>query len=297
MHFELTRIVEDEDETVIHGVVRDLHDKADAHRYMGTPAAIPCMNEQLCPVESWVTKNYHAEAGLEPGTWILAFRLKDLSLLPGIRSGEKVIEVSKNAKGLIEFNINNVKKCVKVNKSMSETSAADEIDNLASGLIAKSGNALSPVDARIRIRKDRPDLAAREAEEYKNEQLLRTGLVHTDDDTDERFAAQELERLAEDHMKLNPALTLAEARVAARRQRPDLVVRIDAQRRAMVAESEESAIKDMKEAAEAIERLALLLMERTSFDIAVARTKIREQRPDLAERERGVVEVQKSRFL
>ncbi len=299
MRFEIIEMHDNVVDGIIRAGGRDL--AKDSHgfmeRYMRSQPG-PC-TEKICVVENWVVGRGQVVPGkYELGDWLLSFTVKDPALLESLRSGQQMIGLEKNAKGLIEFNINNVKKCVKVNKNMSETSAAEQIDNLASGLIAKAGNTLDPISARIRIRKEHPDLARREAEEYRIEQLERTGLVRKASE-EEEAVAEELDRIAQDRMKLDPSLSVAEAAEAARRQRPDLVVRIDAQRRAMVADAEESARKDMEKAAEEVEQLALLLMERTSFDIAEARAKIRAQRPDLAAREAGrtIAKSQVSRFV
>jgi hypothetical protein len=154
----------------------------------------------MCPVESWVAKSNGEVPGGDAGDWGLVFRVRDPVLLAQLKDGTRAIEINK------EINI------TKVIKSMNAT---ERIDELASGLIAKSNGSMDICAARVQIRKEHPDLARQESEEYRADQSVRAAGRADDDDSEDE---------------------------------------------------------------EEIERLALLLMERTSLDIAEARAKIREQR-------------------
>lgn len=238
---------------VIRGIVRsDGRDiRKEAHQYMSSPPSMPC-SEILCPVQSWIAKSGGDIPGAAVGDWAVALRVKDRSLLDGLQSGQQTIEIGKNAKGLIEFNIKNVKKCMKVNKKMSKPSAAEQIDGLANNLIQKANGSLDPVSARVQVRKQHPELAQAETDEYRSSQLARSGYVS-------KYA---------DGEGTSPEGTYFHNYEAA------------------------------NEAHEEIERLALLLMEGDStLNIVIARNTVRQQRPDLAAKERGYVEVPKSLFV
>lgn len=204
MRFEITAI--EESEGLVHGLVRsggrDL--RGIVQSFMAAPnSACPYTggSGNLCPVESWVATSNEVPGGAA-GDWGLVFRVLDPVLLAQLKAGTRAIEINK------EINI------TKVIKYMTQN-AAQRIDELANGLIAKSNDSMDICAARIQVRKERPDLARQESDEYRADQSVRAAGRADDDDSE-----------------------------------------------------------DEKE----IERLALLLMERTSLDIAEARAKIREQR-------------------
>lgn len=204
MRFEITAI--EESEGLVRGLVRsggrDL--RGIAQTFMSAPSTCPYSggSGNMCPVESWVAKSNGEVPGGDAGDWGLVFRVRDPVLLSQLKDGTRAIEINK------EINI------TKVIKSMTPN-ATERIDELANGLIAKSNNSMDICAARIQIRKEHPDLARQESEEYRTDQSVRAAGRAGDDDSEDE---------------------------------------------------------------EEIERLALLLMEGTSLDIAEARAKIREQR-------------------
>lgn len=254
MHFELTKI----DGDVVHGVVHGLGDENDAHRYMAHPPTMPCQ-ENLCPVESWVAKDDHAALGLEPGAWIIAFRVRDPAIFNALRSDSSKIEVVKDRNGLIEFNITNVKKCCAKVKKMSNTTEIEEFNRLVSacmGEIRKSATApknqqILKAMAETEISRERPDLARAIINEERVNALLPQARPmapiskQVDDTSNPRV--KEFNRLVTDRMgEIHKSATaprdqmvlkaMAEAEIS--RERPDLA-------RAVINEERAASMRQM----------------------------------------------------
>ncbi len=202
MRFEITAI--EESEGLVHGLVRsggrDL--RGIAQTFMSAPSTCPYAggSGNMCPLESWVAKSSGEVPGGDAGDWGLVFRVRDPVLLAQLKDGTRAIEINK------EINI------TKVIKSMNAT---ERIDELASGLIAKSNGSMDICAARVQIRKEHPDLARQESEEYRADQSVRAAGRADDDDSEDE---EEIERLAL-LLMAQTSLDIAEARAKIREQR------------------------------------------------------------------------------
>ncbi len=150
------------------------------------------------------------------------------------------------------------------------SSAAERIDELAGGLVAKSNGPLDHCAARTQVRKQYPSLAEAEEREYRIEQMARLQYVgvrkEADEENNEEDEESEIEELARKLMEVNPEgfPTIERARAEIRRHRKET-------------------------AANEIEKMAQGLIQKGEAgvkDLAIARNEIRKRYPDLALRER-----------